>query len=389
MQAQKIFGNRWTEIAKVVTGRTDNAVKNRFTTLCKKRAKHEALSKENGNVYINANNKRVILDNGCAAAGTYESTTPLKKIRTHVSDPTENCNMKSVGGCGTEKQQMLRPPLAALVQNLNKGRSHPTHQHVLDKVKMALNDVSNNKDRGILIRRDDPKMTALMQQAELLSSLALKVNTDNTDQSLENAWKELQDFLIQTEESELLRCKILEMDFLLEGFKDLVQDMKGGSTGSRLSWRQPDLHEESQGSSEYSTGSTHQWHSVGELIEGNQAEECSLNHNINTGTNRNNREVEISGGCGDGFCCSMDAAQEAILPSCDEPRDNDGIVSAISNTDFNSPLQMFQSFGEGIPSPKFSDSERHFLLRTLGLASPSATNVNTNPSCKRALHHSL
>lgn len=28
-----------------------------------------------------------------------------------------------------------------------------------------------------------------MQQAELLSSLALKVNTENTDQSLENAWK--------------------------------------------------------------------------------------------------------------------------------------------------------------------------------------------------------
>lgn len=32
-------------------------------------------------------------------------------------------------------------------------------------------------------------MTALMQQAELLSSLAQKVNADNTDQSMENAWK--------------------------------------------------------------------------------------------------------------------------------------------------------------------------------------------------------
>ncbi|KAL0372444.1 UNVERIFIED_CONTAM: Transcription factor [Sesamum calycinum] len=40
-EAQKIFGNRWTEIAKVVSGRTDNAVKNRFTTLCKKRAKRK------------------------------------------------------------------------------------------------------------------------------------------------------------------------------------------------------------------------------------------------------------------------------------------------------------------------------------------------------------
>lgn len=28
-----------------------------------------------------------------------------------------------------------------------------------------------------------------MQQAELLSSLAMRVNTENTDQSLESAWK--------------------------------------------------------------------------------------------------------------------------------------------------------------------------------------------------------
>ncbi|GAB2279677.1 Transcription factor myb88 [Dionaea muscipula] len=35
-EAQKLYGNRWTEIAKVVSGRTDNAVKNRFSTLSKK-----------------------------------------------------------------------------------------------------------------------------------------------------------------------------------------------------------------------------------------------------------------------------------------------------------------------------------------------------------------
>jgi myb proto-oncogene protein len=35
-------------------------VKNRFSTLCKKRAKYEALAKENNVSYTNSNNKRII-----------------------------------------------------------------------------------------------------------------------------------------------------------------------------------------------------------------------------------------------------------------------------------------------------------------------------------------
>lgn len=56
-------------------------MKNRFTTLCKKRAKHEALAKENStSSYINLNNKRVIFPNGLNAGGS-ESAAPLKKMR--------------------------------------------------------------------------------------------------------------------------------------------------------------------------------------------------------------------------------------------------------------------------------------------------------------------
>ncbi|CAK9137104.1 unnamed protein product [Ilex paraguariensis] len=80
-EAQKIFGNRWTEIAKVVSGRTDNAVKNRFSTLCKKRAKHEALAKENNTSSINLNNKRVIFNNGLNIDGISDTVPPYKKIR--------------------------------------------------------------------------------------------------------------------------------------------------------------------------------------------------------------------------------------------------------------------------------------------------------------------
>lgn len=48
---------------------------------------------------------------------------------------------------------------------------------------------SGDMVQGTYLKKDDPKIIALMQQAELLSSLALKVNRDNLDQSLENAWK--------------------------------------------------------------------------------------------------------------------------------------------------------------------------------------------------------
>lgn len=46
-----------------------------------------------------------------------------------------------------------------------------------------------NKLQGTFLERNDPKMRALMQQAELLGSLALKVNMDSSNQNLESVWK--------------------------------------------------------------------------------------------------------------------------------------------------------------------------------------------------------
>ncbi|KAK2994649.1 hypothetical protein RJ640_007830, partial [Escallonia rubra] len=188
-EAQKIFGNRWTEIAKVVSGRTDNAVKNRFSTLCKKRAKHEALVKENNTSYVNLNNKRVLFQNGLDTDETLENVVALKKMRrNHISDVTESHNheQRLLRDCGKADQQ-LRPPFAVLVQNFHNVSELPTQN--ASNTKEVPKDDSDNMLQGTYLKKDDPKIIALMQQAELLSSLALKVNTEKTDQSLENAWK--------------------------------------------------------------------------------------------------------------------------------------------------------------------------------------------------------
>lgn len=174
----------------------------------------------------------------------------MQSRRTHIPDITGNYDFgdRSHKQCRTitEMNQQLRAPFAVLVQNshnINK-LSNPHHVSVAKEMitdgkspqlktflfvrtsslpekytrKRSLISIhkqywpfsvsqnldydltrlvncyllfaaQNDKYQGSFLRKDDPKINALMQQAELLSSLALKVNAENTDQSLENAWK--------------------------------------------------------------------------------------------------------------------------------------------------------------------------------------------------------
>ncbi|CAF2090634.1 unnamed protein product [Brassica rapa] len=398
-EAQRVFGNRWTEIAKVVSGRTDNAVKNRFTTLCKKRAKYEAMAKDNSlaSCVINSNNKRMLLpDCGISTPPKAESVSPLAKKmrRSDIPDVTvfggygDRSHIKVNSGVnqhssygdrshikvGSGVNQQIRPPCLVLAHNEEE-------KNQTDSVKE-----SEGEDKEMFLKKDDPKVTSLMQQAELLSSLAQKVNADNTDQSMENAWKALQDFFNKSKENDLFRYGLPDIDFQLEEFKDLVEDLRSSNEDSQASWRQPDLHD-SPASSDYSSGSTTIPHSSGD-----QTQQPMSGSQTETQLLPDNEQVDL-------------------LSTCHE------IVPMSVEEEFNSPVQvtpLFRSLAAGIPSPQFSESvsfapkyygnsfikekhdgvcllqEKNFVLKTLGVESPCpSANLSQPPPCKRVLLDSL
>ncbi|CAH2045702.1 unnamed protein product, partial [Thlaspi arvense] len=387
-EAQRLFGNRWTEIAKVVSGRTDNAVKNRFTTLCKKRAKYEAMAKENRIACcVNSNNKRMLLPDGISTPRKVESESPLAKKtrRSHIPD------LKEISSYGDRSHikvhsgvnQQVRPPLTAVAHNATSINS-TEQQKRTDSAKES--DGEHKGEHEVFLKKDDPKVTALMQQAELLSSLAQKVNADNTEQSMENAWKVLQDFLNKSKENDIFRYGIPEMDFQLEEFKDLIEELRSSNEDSQASWRQPDLHD-SPASSEYSSGSTVMPHSSGDQTQQPVSDTQTIISQKQISTELLQDKGIVS-----------DAAVEQVdllSTSHDFLKNPDEIVPMTDDEEFKSPVQvtpLFRSLAAGIPSPQFSESERNFLLKTLGVESPSpypSANPSQPPPCKRVLLDSL
>nr|WLQ69646.1 MYB protein [Zingiber officinale] len=173
-EAQKMFGNRWMEIAKVVSGRTDNAV-NSFSVLCKKRAKIEVSSKENRVPSLYPSTKRVLVG---------EPSTSNEQMRYHISPlkNTSGAHRTSLGEHGPA--QHLQRSLLLAVQVFD------TANRSLSDMGVYQYDASNKVSQVTFLRKDDQKLTALLQQSELLTSLSKKVNAENNNQSFDEAWKE-------------------------------------------------------------------------------------------------------------------------------------------------------------------------------------------------------
>ncbi|CAD6217006.1 unnamed protein product [Miscanthus lutarioriparius] len=210
-EAQKVLGNKWTEIAKVVSGRTDNAVKNRFSTLCKRRAKDEELYQENGVPCSNTNAKRVLTETGCLTPGGAGSLLHIKQMRSSSSDLKENL-VQNMRLFEQEKStQNARQPLATISSNNQDNTNTVKSQNCV-------------KREGNFLNKDDPKVTTLLHQADLLCSLATKIKSDNTSQSMDEAWQQLQDHLVKKEHNEVPENRGSEIGSLLEELDDLIVD---------------------------------------------------------------------------------------------------------------------------------------------------------------------
>ena len=72
LEGHKLHGNKWTEIARMVTGRTDNAVKNRHAVLVKKEEKKEEAARDGGSA--GGGGKRKRRQTGDAATNTSSDT---------------------------------------------------------------------------------------------------------------------------------------------------------------------------------------------------------------------------------------------------------------------------------------------------------------------------
>ncbi|CAL5085757.1 unnamed protein product [Urochloa decumbens] len=226
-EAQKLLGNRWTEIAKVVSGRTDNAVKNRFSTLCKRRAKDD----EPDTPCSNTNAKRVITQTGFVTPGAAGSSQPMKQMsfatRSCSSDLKENIipNMRLFG---QEKntQQDARQPLATISSNNQQNVNTVKSQNlVATSTKPVLGPEQHCvKPKGNFMKKDDPKVAILLQQADLLCSLATKIKTEDTGQSMDEAWQQLQHHLVKKEDNGMSENSESGIASLLEELDDLIVD---------------------------------------------------------------------------------------------------------------------------------------------------------------------
>uniref|UniRef100_A0A7N2LAX3 Uncharacterized protein n=1 Tax=Quercus lobata TaxID=97700 RepID=A0A7N2LAX3_QUELO len=136
----------------------------------------------------------------------------------------------------------------------------------------------------------------------------------------------------------------LESAFYWDGIGFVLEEQLIGGVCIEVKKLQPDLYDESPGSSDYSTGSTLQLHSAANKLEQAHAEICSLHQDTGTGSESIHIEEQKDVGECESGVISGATPKQGIFMCCDEQPNNDGVVCVSSSTDFGSPLQVTPLF---------------------------------------------
>eukprot|EP00249_Psilotum_nudum_P021738 c28224_g4_i1 orf=374-2023(-) len=448
LQAHRKFGNRWTEIAKVVPGRTDNAVKNRFCALCKKKARDvtSQSSEDLSIVEAGPNPKRRVLEKkniGNKKNRAEVLQLPQKQdspismlqhrqhIRTKGSQPNLARN-KNIGGANPQKDGSVlgggmidRAEFRLLnkeLHNLN-SKKYPrfsTHSHDSALGNLDSNQGSCTLKVSTLSENLSPRWAALTQNAELLDSIVKRrdARLRQWDES-EDMWKELGWFPAQWKDkalqaSSLTSDSLLLMDELehVYGGKENCPHLSHYSTDRQFVLL-PSLHDPAE---------PDQQHILGSLMPPVESQKPWESH-----PDIDSLDYSPLNSCVDVDCVQKDQLtslynkdpSHGLLDHSALPKHNQstavelGMLNDISQTkemdlqlpslvfsdmlpaaNFQSPSNfraLSQFIIDGMPSPQFSDSEKQFLLSALDMncTDPLLVNRRHSPFCCTSLSDRL
>ncbi|GLJ50618.1 hypothetical protein SUGI_1078370 [Cryptomeria japonica] len=400
-EAHKKFGNRWTEIAKVVQGRTDNAVKNRFNALHRKLEKRKSCKENNDDVSINVN-KRVALE---SSVETLDSTIFCKKMRNQFVNFSEKMTLqreerviRTKNTLGTfQGDAAIKPgiqdgepdsicqsrvPLSVLShENLTNLRqsafpAHSSPYHAFSAIKRPIHQAAVSKLQGNFLEKDDPKLSALTQQAELLGSLAKRRIAETSNQETENAWKATNGILIEGKDSLLIaenQRKDQSPNFnpTANGSTPYLSSKEKYQNATHLPSKRlhipslPKLCEPCENvpekSPEFSVGSNLDDTPKCNILQTESSDFVCEDKSLQTCSTNTEGKEQVSSSSDD---CST-AVQYALSSKTTEEKD-ERVVPITS--EYCSPTQVIpylRSFVDEIPSPHFSESERQFILSVL------------------------